>query len=77
MYETMWYVCVPGHVWHPFACMYYVCLDLLCMVVGACYVWIVLDVMVKHEFSLLFEACISFLVMNLTKPLLSRMAPET
>jgi hypothetical protein len=24
----------------------------------------------------LFEACISFLVMNLTKPLLSRMAPE-
>jgi hypothetical protein len=47
------------------------------MVVGACYVWIALDVMVMHEFSLLFEACISFLVMNLTKPLLSRMALET
>jgi hypothetical protein len=47
------------------------------MVVGACYVWIAIYVMVMLEFSLLFEACISFLDMCLTKPLLSRMAPKT
>jgi hypothetical protein len=75
--DYVWYACVPGHVWHSFACIYYVCMDLLCMVVGACYVWLPWMYAMHECISFLsYETYISFLVINITNPLLSRMAPE-
>jgi hypothetical protein len=48
------------------------------MVVGACYVWLPwMYAMHECSFFLSYETCISSLVINLTNPLLSRMAPET
>jgi hypothetical protein len=55
------------------------------MYAWTCYAWLLEHDMyvcrgsyVMNEFSSFpsYETCISFLVMNLTKPLLSRMAPE-
>jgi hypothetical protein len=54
---------VPGHVWHSFACIYYVCLVLLCMVcmdaMLICYAYV--------EFFFSIEVYLSTLVVVLTK----------